>query len=272
MEPETEVTKKEKNKKVSRFGRERYEDGPVEYKPIIRQGGRKIKTTDGTPLKVPVKSSLSNPMDIIRSPKRGLKEEALSKSKETADQEIIKKKQLKTTGKNSLNTVKEVDIESIMDIIPEDDDDDYEDITPIDQTEINADENRKAFFFDESEYRHGDVVHKTILTPCEKRKKAIKCGIPARFFYAMSKGGYLDGEITEETSATAVRHFMAAKIQEKVSNGDVTPKEIDMVAREIRKIRQGISNIIDLDDITPDSTPDDIFRIILEEIRLQNRR
>lgn len=292
-----DAEKSSKNKKVSRFGKDCYDDTPVEYKPIVRKGGRKISTKKIDLLKVPVKSSISGPLDTIRMPKRNGEEKVVQET------EIITNKQtdvdinFNDSMDDLMNVVDNIKYEEIQEPTKpqqinvqltkeeilnnslknairyhegpyeEDETDDPDDLDELDDSD-DLDELDELDELDDSD----EILNNTKLTPFERRQKSTEYGIPSKFFYAMNTGGYLEGDITPETCAVAIRLFISDRLQEKVINDEITVSEIGMVAKEIKNLMNGINNIISEDDVIPDSTPEDIFRIILDKIRIKNRK
>lgn len=295
MVKEAEGEKKER--KVSRFGREREEgDEPVEYRPIVRKGGRKIGSADGVKLRVPVRSSISRPTDTARPPRRVGKEEldGLRHTQAAAVPEEESKKNpvdLDAAGRQEIFGT--FDINSLMDMLgpaktdtvktalpdPGDDipADNWETVSSGESTgsvgvKVDLDTERdlelpvnNAVIYEESEFREEEP--EIPRTPFEKRKAALACGVPAKFFCAMNNAGYLEGKITKESASRAVRLFMASRLVDKVNSGDVSPDEMNRVSEEIERLRRGMTAVISEKDIVPELTSEDIFRKILGKIR-----
>ena len=290
--------KKKRNNKVTRFGKERFPDEPVAYRPIVRKGGRKQGKADALQSRVPVKSSVSNPFE--------------EKSKGSAGKRIKK-----TEAEDPQNTYREVVLRRVIRTIspeaaPE---------TPVPKTPVTEPETSREFSWDDfedllslpskdpgqkrvSREDSGDVLRHTedtaaekegypdILrssenitersvtadvdpmeyTPFNRRKKAIACGVPPRFFYAMSKDGFLDGEITEERVKTALDAFYRRRVQERITNSNLTTREFDIVMQEIENIRQGSPEVLKTSDLREDMSPDELCKAIIDCVRLRTRR
>lgn len=293
-----EAESENKERKVSRFGREREEgDEPVEYRPIVRKGGRKIGRTEGTKLRVPLKSSISKPMDTARPPKRIKKENSTDPK-----QGQLSSGSTEVVGKPAADRYRDIqpeifgtfDINGLMDMLgPARSDNTQAENTQKPKNEVPA-ENwetvslgetadsvgtridsdtekdlelpvNNAVIYGESKFREEET--EIPRTPFEKRKAALACGIPAKFFCAMNNAGYLEGRITKESASKSVRLFMTSRLVDKVNNGDVSPDEMDRVSEEIERLRRGMTAVISERDIVPELTPEDIFRKILEKIR-----
>lgn len=290
--------KKERKSRVTRFGKERFPDEPVEYRPLVRKGGRKQGKADASQSRVPVKSSVSNPFE--------------EKSKGSAGKRIKK-----TEAEDPQNTYREVVLRRVRRTIspeaaPE---------TPVPKTPVTEPETSREFSWDDfedllslpskdpgqkrvSREDSGDVLRHTedtaaekegypnILrssenitersvtadvdpmeyTPFNRRKKAIACGVPPRFFYAMSKDGFLDGEITEESVKAALDVFYRKRVQERISSSDLTARELDIITEEIENIRQGHPRFFKASDFREDMSPDELYRAVIDSVRLKIRR
>lgn len=284
--------KKERNNKVTRFGKERFPDEPVAYRPIVRKGGRKQGKVDALQSRVPVKSSVSNPFE------EKLKGSAVKRIKRTEQEdpqnthEAIPGRIRRTVSPETAAQTSFSEPETSREFSW----DDFEDLFSL----PSKDPGQKRVSREDS----GDVLRHTedtaaekegypdILrssenitersvtadvdpmeyTPFNRRKKAIACGVPPRFFYAMSKDGFLDGEITEERVKTALDAFYRRRVQERITNSNLTTREFDIVMQEIENIRQGTPEVLKTSDLREDMSPDELCKAIIDCVRLRTRR
>ena len=88
----------------------------------------------------------------------------------------------------------------------------------------------------------------------------------------MSKDGFLDGEITEESVKAALDVFYRKRVQERISSSDLTARELDIIMEEIENIRQGHPRFFKASDFREDMSPDELYRAVIDSVRLKIRR
>lgn len=284
--------KKERNNKVTRFGKERFPDEPVAYRPIVRKGGRKQGKADALQSRVPVKSSVSNPFE------EKLKGSAVKRIKRTEQEDpqntheaipgrIRRTVSPETAAQTSFSepeTSREFswdDLENLFSLPPKDPEEDrmpqknIEDVlSHAENTEAEQEVYPDSFVPPEITIKKTAIADTDPmkLTPFNRRKEAIACGVPPRFFYAMSKDGFLDGEITEERVKTALDAFYRRRVQERITNSNLTTREFDIVMQEIENIRQGTPEVLKTSDLREDMSPDELCKAIIDCVRLRTRR
>lgn len=271
--------KKERSSRVTRFGKERFPDEPVEYKPLVRKGGRKQGTADISQSRVPVKSSVSNPFEeksknIVRRTR---------KTEETVKEEekILLQKANSNSSYETQETVSEVsdefswdDFENILSLSLSDrksvSKEDNTDIVSQQEELFPKNESQEVIKYKDSAYMISNDDFESV-TPFNRRKKAIACGVPPRFFYSMSKDGFLEGAITEESVKPALEAFYRKRVQDRIISANLTTREMDIVTEEIENIRNGHSNFFNTADFNPDMSPDELFKIVIDRVKLKIR-